>query len=118
MGKAIRARLAELPADSVVTGIRKDFGNVAKIERVLLAKGDNAMVDACVFGGTWVENPNSKYPVYFLEDFEILNAPTDVDDVKGKVTADYQNYLEKEWIEELRAKYPVTVYDKVLKKIK
>jgi peptidyl-prolyl cis-trans isomerase SurA len=25
------------------------------------------------------------------------------------MTADYQNYLEKEWISELRAKYPVVV---------
>ena len=34
------------------------------------------------------------------------------------MTADYQNYLEKEWIASLRAKYPVEVNAAVLAKIK
>jgi peptidyl-prolyl cis-trans isomerase SurA len=33
---------------------------------------------------------------------------------RGMVTADYQNYLEKQWIEELKAKYPVTTNQEVL----
>jgi peptidyl-prolyl cis-trans isomerase SurA len=37
---------------------------------------------------------------------------------RGLVTADYQNVLEKQWIEELRAKYPVTIDEKVFETIK
>ena len=38
--------------------------------------------------------------------------------VKGIVTADYQDVLEKEWIKELRVKYNVTVNQDVFNKIK
>jgi len=34
------------------------------------------------------------------------------------VTADYQEYLEKEWIKALRAKYPVVINQAVLKTVK
>lgn len=33
---------------------------------------------------------------------------------RGMVTADYQNFLEKQWIEDLKAKFPVSVNDDVL----
>lgn len=35
--------------------------------------------------------------------------PKLLSEIRGAMTADYQNYLEKEWITELRAKYPVEV---------
>jgi len=35
--------------------------------------------------------------------------PKLLSEVRGAMTADYQNYLEKQWIAELRAKYPVSV---------
>jgi len=34
------------------------------------------------------------------------------------VTADYQEFLEQEWIKALRAKYPVTVDQNILKTVK
>lgn len=40
-----------------------------------------------------------------------------LDEARGIVTADYQNYLEKQWIQSLRAKYPVTINQKVLQSI-
>jgi peptidyl-prolyl cis-trans isomerase SurA len=46
----------------------------------------------------------------------MINAPEDVNDVKGLVISDYQNQLETEWVEEIKDKYPVTVNQKVLKK--
>lgn len=115
---AVRSRIAELGADSVLTVIRRDFPKTVKIDRVLMAKGDNPLVDALVFGGSAVENSDSKFPVYFLEDFKMLEAPEEVADVRGQVTSDYQNYLEKTWIEDLKTKYPVEVNEKELKKIK
>ncbi len=38
-------------------------------------------------------------------------------EIKGAMTAEYQNYLEKEWISELRAKYPVIVNREVFNSI-
>jgi peptidyl-prolyl cis-trans isomerase SurA len=39
-------------------------------------------------------------------------------EARGLVTAEYQNYLEKQWISELRAKYRYTANEELLKKIK
>ncbi len=38
-------------------------------------------------------------------------------EAKGLATSDYQNYLEKEWIKELRAKYPVQVNEETLRSL-
>ena len=43
--------------------------------------------------------------------------PKLLNEVRGAMTADYQNFLEKEWISELRAKYPVIVNRDVLNTI-
>ena len=42
----------------------------------------------------------------------------EVADVKGQVTSDYQDLLEKNWIQELHKKYPVEINKKVLKQLK
>jgi peptidyl-prolyl cis-trans isomerase SurA len=39
-------------------------------------------------------------------------------EAKGLVTSDYQNYLEKQWIESLRSKYTVNVNQEILKTVK
>ncbi|MBN1145513.1 MAG: peptidylprolyl isomerase [Bacteroidales bacterium] len=45
-------------------------------------------------------------------------SPKAFDDVQGQVTADYQNFLDKQWIDSLRAKYAVVVNQDVLKQVK
>ena len=43
---------------------------------------------------------------------EVLEpAPKKLDEIKGLVISDYQNYLEKLWVKELREKYPVNIND-------
>jgi len=44
--------------------------------------------------------------------------PKELSEARGMVTADYQTYLEKEWIKELRKKYPVTINKEVLNELK
>lgn len=43
--------------------------------------------------------------------------PKTLEEAKGIVTADYQNYLEKQWIKELRERYDYEVNQKVFKNI-
>ena len=45
---------------------------------------------------------------------KIAPQPKTLEEAKGLITADYQSYLEKEWIEQLRKKYPVTVHKEVV----
>ena len=44
--------------------------------------------------------------------------PKTFDEIQGQVTADYQNYLDQQWIETLRKKYPVVVNQDVLQHVK
>lgn len=44
--------------------------------------------------------------------------PKKLNEAKGLITADYQTYLESEWIKTLREKYKITVNQEVLKKVK
>jgi peptidyl-prolyl cis-trans isomerase SurA len=55
-----------------------------------------------------------------LADMEQVLAPSPkpLNEARGLVTAAYQDQLEKEWIKELRAKYPVTVNKDVLDTIR
>src|SRR6185436_10628250 len=63
-------------------------------------------------------NFNKNGQVIFVDVKEVL-APQakSLEESKGLVTADYQSYLEKNWIEELRKKYPVQVNEPVLNTI-
>ncbi len=61
------------------------------------------------------DNFNEVGETIFVVVKEIIPAqPKQLHEIKGLVTADYQNYLEKVWIEELRNKYPVEVNEESL----
>lgn len=49
-----------------------------------------------------------------------VNAPgiQSLENIKGKVLSDYQNYLEEKWMQELHDKYKVEVNKKVFKRVK
>lgn len=55
---------------------------------------------------------------YYIDIKEILKPrPKQLNEIKGKVIADYQDYLEKNWVEELRQKYSVEVNERARKKL-
>ena len=118
VAKVVKERIKTIGQDSLVKVLRRDFGKVLKVDKVLVAKGENAMVDSEMFGGVKAKTSSNKYNLYFTVGGKILPQPEEVADVRGLVIADYQNYLEKKWIEELKAKYPVKINKKVYKKIK
>lgn len=43
--------------------------------------------------------------------------PKQIDEIRGMLIADYQNYLEKQWVQELRTKYQVQIDQNVLSQI-
>ena len=88
-----------------------------KVEKGLWVEGENKMIDAGIFKKGVVE-PNKDYPYYFISGKVLKTMPEDYTDVRGVITADYQDYLEKEWIKTLRQKYTFTVDEKVLKTVK
>lgn len=114
----VRARMDEVSADSLTLVVRKEFANKATAERVLVPEGVNAMVDNLLFGGPEAKPANANFTTFFMYDGRVLSAPEEAADVRGMVTSDYQNQLETEWVEQLKATYPVQVNEKALKKVK
>ena len=90
-----------------------------KIDKGLYVPGDNKAVDKYGFKDKKaVFEPAKEYPYVFVVGKNLKNLPEDYTDVRGLVTADYQEYLEKEWIAALRAKYPVVINKEVLATVK
>ena len=55
---------------------------------------------------------------YHIEVKKILKpAPKQLNEIKGKVISDYQDYLEKNWVAELKQKYSVVVNENARKQI-
>jgi peptidyl-prolyl cis-trans isomerase SurA len=48
----------------------------------------------------------------------VASEPKLLNEIRGTITAEYQNYLEKAWIAELRSKYPVFVDREIFNTIK
>jgi len=82
-----------------------------QVEEGVFSKGDNETIDKI----TWIEgisadiiNPDGS--VTFVEVKKKMEPmPKSISEARGLITADYQTYLEKEWIEQLKKKYTVTV---------
>jgi peptidyl-prolyl cis-trans isomerase SurA len=110
-GVTIQNTLAE------VTG--RYSGNSFEIEDKLFAKGDNWMVDQVKWKPGASDIMNEQDAKVFVWINKLIDPkPKKLDDIRGQVTADYQDNLEKEWIKVLREKYPVKINQDVLSKIK
>jgi peptidyl-prolyl cis-trans isomerase SurA len=111
--------IKNLHPDSIDVALRKKFNadkNIRiKIENGLYAQGANKAVDAFIFKtGSYQDD---KFPTVSCIG-ELVNAPQSYKDIRGPVTADYQNYLEEKWIDSLRKKYNVVINHEVLKTVK
>ena len=120
--KAAQAIIKSADPDSVKSyiahRINQDSVTYVKAQRGLWEQGKNAAVDKYGLKIKKAEfTPNEQLP-YVVCVGKKLKAPATWDDEKGKVTTDYQDFLEKAWIEKLRAKYPVVIDEEVWKSIK
>jgi len=134
------AYLVECSSQADLTGIRRVYKKIAKgklkeealnekycygdtipcisLTHSLVEKGENEMIDA---------RKGKSGPGPLVEEgekstFVIVRGvrspePKKLDETRGQVTSDYQEYLEAEWLKKLKEKYPVRVNQEVLKKI-
>jgi len=89
-----------------------------QVSEGLFERGDNQLVDSVQWEkDTFEFNSDNTYNIIVID--EILEKqPKKLKDVKGLVISDYQNYLEKNWIEELRNKNSIEINEITLDKIK
>ncbi len=107
-----QAIVAQLAADSIYS---------VKIQNGKFEKGDNNYVDMTEWKLGLSNDLNSSVDknIVFVN-VKAIHPPQvkELAEAKGIITSDYQSFLEKKWIEELRAKFPVTIHQDVLEKVK
>jgi peptidyl-prolyl cis-trans isomerase SurA len=87
-----------------------------KVEKGLFTKGQNKAVDELIFKTGKAALPE-KYGDFFLLGTLQEKLPDSYTDVRGLVITDYQDYLEQEWLKSLNEKYPVIIYEDVIKSV-
>ena len=89
------------------------------IEEGKYEKGQNELVDKVEWkAGTTIKNVADKNVNIVVINEVLKPEPKQLNEVRGLVTSDYQNYLEKEWVENLKSNYKVTVNNEALKLVK
>ena len=103
----------------------KDSAALELINANTYSKEDYAIVDEANDKLNFFENTENKMPMYFEKDDKLVfiskiipSTNKELDEAKGQITADYQDYLEKVWIKELRVKYPVSINKQVWERVK
>jgi peptidyl-prolyl cis-trans isomerase SurA len=81
-----------------------------QITQKAFAKGDNKVVDDLISRGPGSYDVQKDGRYYSVVIDKVLPAgPKTLAEARGLATSDYQNYLEKEWITQLRGKHPVQI---------
>ena len=116
----LRENLKKGISDNEVLGqMNTDTSTLLTTDRRKFAKEDNAYVDTV----DWKKGISKDIVedgityIVFIHDV-LAPEPKQLDEARGLITADYQNFLEDRWIKELRNKYPYTVNQEVLSSIK
>lgn len=119
--KAVKNCVKKLDFNDWAEALRTTFNNDSviriRVEKGIFKQGDNALIDREVFKKDTAVVAVKDYPIDATYGKVLKNGPEDYTDVRGLVVADYQDELEKEWVAELRRKYPVTVDREVLKTV-
>ena len=120
--KAAKAIIKSANPDSIQSYIAQrincDSVTYVKVQHGLWELGKNSAVDKYGFKAKNAEfTPNEALPIVECVGKK-LKAPEAWNDEKGKVTTDYQDFLEAAWIKRLREKYPVEIKDAVWQRIK
>ncbi|NQU85217.1 MAG: peptidylprolyl isomerase [Mariniphaga sp.] len=86
-----------------------------QIEEGAWEKNSNPIVNFYVWNGEKPENFNEE--LEFIRGDKIGSESKLLNEARGLYLSDYQNYLETEWVKELRSKYKIKVNKKLLKAI-
>lgn len=104
----------------VAKALAEDSIKTVRIAPDTFERGDDKYVDMVKWVPNQLDIINSDVEelTVFVKINKVLPPqPKELDEARGIVTADYQTYLEKEWIVELKNKYPVSVNEEVLSSI-
>ena len=89
-----------------------------QIQQRTFQKGDNKVMDDYFArpAGTYTVQRDGRYYAIIVQQ-SLAAGPKALGDARGQATSDYQNYLEKQWIEQLRQQHPVKVNEDEVSKL-
>ena len=120
VAREVKKRMKKFSFDASVADIENEFNTDSLIQvsirKGIYVKGDDALVDELVFKGKPAQR-DEKLPVVFVTGKK-LKKPEAYTDVRGQVTADYQEYLEEQWLARLNDEATGVINEDVLKTIK
>ena len=119
--KAVANCVKKLKFEDWNEALRKTFNGDSiiriRVEKGLFKKGDNPLIDRECFKVADAKVDSVKgYPIDAVYG-KMLKKPEDYTDVRGLVTADLQDEMERIWVADLRKKYPFAIDENVLKTV-
>ncbi|ARS37475.1 peptidylprolyl isomerase [Pontibacter actiniarum] len=80
-------------------------------------RGENKALDAVDWkAGSYTMQQNGREYLIIVKDV-LEPGYKELDEVRGLAISDYQNYLEEQWVQELRTKYPVEIRESEVEKL-
>jgi len=105
-------------------GVSLTSGTYAKgensfIDQVEWKKGQTFSQKLTDFNDLYDGRSHNENSVIFAVIHDIRKPePKGLDEARGIITSDYQNYLEEEWVKTLKENYKVTIHEDILEDIK
>ena len=104
--------------DTLMARVNKSSQLNLQVKSAKFSKGENDAIDKVTWKTGLSSNISLNNQVVFVNVKSLLPAaPKLLDEAKGLITADFQNQLEKEWIDSLRSKYTVQIMQDVVDSI-
>lgn len=122
VAKEVRGMLKKNKSEKEITEtVNKTSQLNVSVENITYLKGENKDVDANWKQGVVasdIKDTKENKVVVLVVNKVLGKTPKTIAEAKGMITADYQNYLEKEWLAYLKNKYSVKVNEDVLNTVK
>jgi len=107
-----------LSDDEILAQVNQDTLDIVRIERKKFQENDNELIDSIKWKKGITDNLSYKgKSAFVVVHKKLAPEPKTFDEARGLITAGYQEYLEKEWIKDLREKYSFFIYEDVLSEI-
>lgn len=119
--KSVNRMLRSVPSEKWEYTIQNSFNTDSvirvKIEKGIYKQGDNKYVDEIIFHKNIKNNDLHEYPITAVYGKKLKKGPDTFEDVEDLVLVDYQDYIYKQWINELHKKYKVVINKEILETV-
>ncbi len=119
IAKEVRKMLEKKKGEKeILDKLNKKSALDVAVETVTYLKGENKNIDANWTEGISADIAQDGKVIILMVNKLMAKSPKKLAECRGLVTADYQNFLEKDWISNLRNNHKIEVKDDVLATIK